>query len=86
MRKGALAFTFSMLMSLGLLFMVCAAIAGIVIYHINIPIESAKGEADMFVDMVMQEITKRYEVTDRIVPSVINKEHVISRTDCFSKR
>jgi len=77
MRKGALDFTLSMLVSLGILFMVCAAIAGIVFYHINIPIESAKGESDMFVEMMIAEMTKRDEVTGRIVPGVIDKERFL---------
>ncbi len=74
MRRAEAPFTIQMIVSLGLLFVVCASIAGLIMYHINIPVDDKKARADIFVERVLSREGILYvdPVTDRVLINVID--------------
>ena len=74
MRRAEAPFTIQMIVSLGLLFVVCASIAGLIMYHINIPVDDKKARADIFVERLLSRdgILFIDPITDRVLINVID--------------
>ena len=84
-KKAVAGFTLQMIIALMMVFVVCAAIAGLIYTHLEVPVDSQKAEADMFVTRLLfseEGIALIDPLTGRIAPDKIEK----SRFNSWNQR